>query len=178
MSTCHLQVVFDHVEMRYRPGLPLVLKGLSVRIPAASKCGVVGRTGRHTAQTVGNTPASADALFGTPAWRTCVSFDTQGGAQRHVRRLFHLSEALSVTASGSMALGRVRCGSCTPRIRNESSIRLCCLHTGAGKSSLINCIFRLMDLDSGKITIDGIDISRLGVKQLRSRMAIIPQVRA
>jgi ABC-type multidrug transport system fused ATPase/permease subunit len=33
-----------------------------------------------------------------------------------------------------------------------------------------------MDLDSGKITIDGIDISRLGVKQLRSRMAIIPQV--
>jgi ABC transporter len=55
---------------------------------------------------------------------------------------------------------------------------LCCLHTGAGKSSLINCIFRLMDLDSGKITIDGIDISRLGVKQLRSRMAIIPQARA
>lgn len=49
--------------------------------------------------------------------------------------------------------------------------------TGAGKSSLINCVFRLMELDSGKITIDGIDISRLGVKQLRSRMAIIPQVR-
>lgn len=47
---------------------------------------------------------------------------------------------------------------------------------GAGKSSLINCVFRLMDLDSGKITIDGLDISRLGVKQLRSRMAIIPQV--
>lgn len=45
-STCLLQVVFDHVEMRYRPGLPLVLKGLSVRIPAASKCGVVGRTGQ------------------------------------------------------------------------------------------------------------------------------------
>ena len=41
-----VQVVFDHVEMRYRPGLPLVLKGLSVTIPAASKCGVVGRTGQ------------------------------------------------------------------------------------------------------------------------------------
>lgn len=41
----YTQAVFDHVEMRYRPGLPLVLKGLSVRIPAASKCGVVGRTG-------------------------------------------------------------------------------------------------------------------------------------
>jgi hypothetical protein len=47
MLTRRLQVVFDHVEMRYRPGLPLVLKGLSVRIPAASKCGVVGRTGQQ-----------------------------------------------------------------------------------------------------------------------------------
>ncbi len=40
-----LQVNFENVEMRYRPGLPLVLKGLTVHIPAASKCGVVGRTG-------------------------------------------------------------------------------------------------------------------------------------
>jgi ABC-type multidrug transport system fused ATPase/permease subunit len=55
--------------------------------------------------------------------------------------------------------------------------RLWLVHPGAGKSSLINCIFRLMELDSGRITIDGIDIARLGVKQLRSRMAIIPQAR-
>lgn len=33
-----------------------------------------------------------------------------------------------------------------------------------------------MELDCGRITIDGLDISRLGVHQLRSRMAIIPQV--
>ncbi len=31
--------------MRYRAGLPLVLKGLTVTIPAACKAGVVGRTG-------------------------------------------------------------------------------------------------------------------------------------
>lgn len=37
-------------------------------------------------------------------------------------------------------------------------------------------MFRLMELDAGRIVIDGIDISRLGVHQLRSRMAIIPQV--
>lgn len=33
-------------KLRYREGLPLVLKGLDLHIPAGSKVGVVGRTGR------------------------------------------------------------------------------------------------------------------------------------
>ena len=33
------------VKLRYRPNLPLVLKGLNLHIPARSKIGVVGRTG-------------------------------------------------------------------------------------------------------------------------------------
>ena len=49
---------------------------------------------------------------------------------------------------------------------------------GAGKSSLINSLFRLMELDSGSIRMDGLDISKIGVRQLRSKMAIIPQVGA
>ena len=40
-----MQIEFQDVKMRYRPGLPLVLKGLTVTIPAGSKAGVVGRTG-------------------------------------------------------------------------------------------------------------------------------------
>ena len=44
-SSPFAQVHFDSVQMRYRQGLPLVLKGLTVHVPAASKCGVVGRTG-------------------------------------------------------------------------------------------------------------------------------------
>jgi ABC-type multidrug transport system fused ATPase/permease subunit len=36
---------FQGVKLRYRPGLPLVLKGLDIHIPAGSKVGVVGRTG-------------------------------------------------------------------------------------------------------------------------------------
>ena len=78
--------------MRYRPGLPLVLHGLSVSVVPRSRVGVVGRT-------------------------------------------------------------------------------------GAGKSSLINCLFRLMELDSGKIVIDSVDIAKLGLHQLRASMSLIPQVR-
>ena len=40
-----LQIEFKDVKMRYRPGLPLVLKGLNVSIEAGTTCGVVGRTG-------------------------------------------------------------------------------------------------------------------------------------
>lgn len=38
-------IVFESVTMRYRPGLPLALKGLSLAVEAGSRCGVVGRTG-------------------------------------------------------------------------------------------------------------------------------------
>lgn len=86
-----LQVELHDVKMRYRPGLPLVLRGLTVRVEPESRVGVVGRT-------------------------------------------------------------------------------------GAGKSSLINCLFRLMELDSGKISIDSQDISKMGLHQLRSAMSLIPQV--
>lgn len=36
---------FDHVCLRYRPGLPLALNNLSFTIPPGKSCGVVGRTG-------------------------------------------------------------------------------------------------------------------------------------
>lgn len=39
------EIEFKDAKLRYRPGLPLVLKGLNLRIPAGSKVGVVGRTG-------------------------------------------------------------------------------------------------------------------------------------
>ena len=81
---------FSNVHMRYRPGLPLVLTGLTMHIPAGERIGIVGRT-------------------------------------------------------------------------------------GAGKSSILSTLFRLVELADGAIAIDGIDIARVGLHDLRSRLAIIPQ---
>ncbi|KAL7620647.1 hypothetical protein AAE478_009642 [Parahypoxylon ruwenzoriense] len=47
--------------------------------------------------------------------------------------------------------------------------------TGAGKSSLTLALFRFIEARSGNICIDGIDISKIKLHDLRSRLAIIPQ---
>lgn len=81
---------FKDVELRYRPGLPLVVKGVSFQINAGERVGIVGRT-------------------------------------------------------------------------------------GSGKSSLLAALFRTAELSGGKITIDGVDISQVGLETLRHRISIIPQ---
>ena len=86
----HGEIVFDNVQMRYREGLPLVLKGLDMHVRAGERIGVVGRT-------------------------------------------------------------------------------------GAGKSSIMSALFRLQELSGGSIVIDGVDIGKIGLHDLRSKLAIIPQ---
>lgn len=48
--------------------------------------------------------------------------------------------------------------------------------TGAGKSSLTNCLFRVLEAAGGKIVIDGVDIATIGLHDLRQNLTIIPQV--
>ncbi|KAG6885437.1 hypothetical protein C0993_001754 [Termitomyces sp. T159_Od127] len=47
--------------------------------------------------------------------------------------------------------------------------------TGSGKSTLAMSILRFVDPTSGRILIDGIDISTIGIHDLRSRLTFIPQ---
>ncbi|KAH9018832.1 ATP-binding cassette transporter [Lactarius hengduanensis] len=47
--------------------------------------------------------------------------------------------------------------------------------TGSGKSTLALSFFRFVEATEGRIVIDGIDISKIGLTDLRSKLTIIPQ---
>uniref|UniRef100_A0A8C4URF7 ATP-binding cassette sub-family C member 10 n=1 Tax=Falco tinnunculus TaxID=100819 RepID=A0A8C4URF7_FALTI len=47
--------------------------------------------------------------------------------------------------------------------------------TGSGKSTLFLALFRMLELKSGRILLDGVDSKLVGLEELRSRLAIIPQ---
>ena len=48
--------------------------------------------------------------------------------------------------------------------------------TGAGKSSISVALFRLVEIESGNILLDGVDLGKIGLDDVRGRgMAIIPQ---
>jgi ABC-type multidrug transport system fused ATPase/permease subunit len=47
--------------------------------------------------------------------------------------------------------------------------------TGAGKSTILSVLFRLVEPTSGQILVDGLDITQIGLADLRTRLAIVPQ---
>jgi len=48
-------------------------------------------------------------------------------------------------------------------------------HSGCGKTTLINLLYRLYDVDEGAVLIDGKDIRKFKQESLRSEMSIVPQ---
>ncbi|KAG0245839.1 hypothetical protein BGX31_005941 [Mortierella sp. GBA43] len=69
-----------------------------------------------------------------------------------------------------------------PRVLRDISFEIQAGHkvgvvgrTGAGKSSLIQALFLLSELDGGQILIDGLDTTTLGTVDLRPKIGIIPQ---
>ncbi|KAJ3153109.1 hypothetical protein HDU89_000737 [Geranomyces variabilis] len=59
-------------------------------------------------------------------------------------------------------------------IRGGEKIGICG-RTGSGKSTLLSALFRLMEPHAGGISIDGIDISTLGLQVLRSGITMVAQ---
>ncbi|KAL6606766.1 hypothetical protein ACP70R_042419 [Stipagrostis hirtigluma subsp. patula] len=47
--------------------------------------------------------------------------------------------------------------------------------TGAGKSSILNALFRLAPICNGRILVDGIDVAKVAVRELRGHFAVVPQ---
>ena len=46
--------------------------------------------------------------------------------------------------------------------------------TGSGKSTIMRLLYRFYDIDEGHIFIDGQDISKMRINDLRSMIAIVP----
>jgi ATP-binding cassette subfamily B protein len=47
--------------------------------------------------------------------------------------------------------------------------------TGAGKTTLVNLMMRFYELDAGRITLDGVDVTSVSRRELRSRLGMVLQ---
>lgn len=52
-----------------------------------------------------------------------------------------------------------------------------CGRTGAGKSSVLNALLRMIEMDEGAITLDGKSSTEISPRDMRSLFTVIPQVR-
>ncbi|KAJ3174512.1 hypothetical protein HDU87_007103 [Geranomyces variabilis] len=81
----------------------------------------------------------------------------------------NLSLRYEVAQEGQLALN-----SLSLAIRGGEKIGICG-RTGSGKSTLLSAFFRLMEPHAGGISIDGVDISTLGLQALRSAITMVAQ---
>lgn len=47
--------------------------------------------------------------------------------------------------------------------------------TGAGKTSIVNLLLRFFDVNAGSVKLDGVDVKKLGLQQLRSNISTVMQ---
>jgi ABC-type multidrug transport system fused ATPase/permease subunit len=80
-------------------------------------------------------------------------------------------EGVCVRYRPKLPLALADCSFAIPRGANVGV----CGRTGSGKTTLANCVFRMVELEAGRILLDGADIAHLGLGALRRRLGIIPQ---
>lgn len=142
------RVVFTDYSTRYREGLDLVLKHLSFEIKPQEKIGIVGRTG--------------------------------AGKSSLTLALFRIVEAAnSPWARASDNSGyhdRMRSGTDDNDDNGDSDEHTPLLgSTSSGPNTDSSIAREDEEIDGGAIEIDGVDISTLGLTDLRKHLAIIPQ---
>ena len=164
----------------------LVTLGVAVLLPSMAIS--PGSTGLVLTCCLQLPPMMADLM------RFSAQLETNIVAVERIREYSKLEQEAaweSVTAPDTSwpAAGRVEMEEVTLRYKEGGEPALlevsCCLEagqrvgvvgrTGAGKSSLATALFRLVEADSGTIRIDGVDISTMGLHNLRSKLTIIPQ---
>jgi len=59
-------------------------------------------------------------------------------------------------------------------IRPKEKVGICG-RTGAGKSSIMLALFRFVEPAGGRLLVDQVDVAKIGLSDLRSRLSIIPQ---
>ncbi|KAH6830702.1 multidrug resistance-associated protein 2 [Perilla frutescens var. hirtella] len=91
-----------------------------------------------------------------PGWPSAGSIRFEDVFLRYRPELPHVLHGISFTISPSDKVGIVG-------------------RTGAGKSSMLNALFRLVELEKGRILIDDCDVSKFGLMDLRKVLGIIPQ---
>ncbi|CAK5109607.1 unnamed protein product [Aphanomyces euteiches] len=182
VSTRWLQMRLDWISA-------VVLAGVSfISVASKSSIGVM-------AAGLGLTYASQMSAFLS---RATMNMCTIENIMTCVERLEHYSsldtegdtcEEMEVTPAEWPAQGTISFESYTMRYRDHLDLVLrdvsfvanggekvgICGRTGSGKSSLMVALFRMVEAASGCIKIDGVDISRVNIHALRSRLTIIPQ---
>jgi ABC-type multidrug transport system fused ATPase/permease subunit len=90
------------------------------------------------------------------AWPSSASVEIQDLKVRYSSELPDVIKGITVTIPGGTKVGVVG-------------------PTGCGKSTLASSFFRFVETSGGSISIDGVDIANVPLKDLRSRLQIVPQ---
>ncbi|XP_075666925.1 ABC transporter C family member 12-like isoform X3 [Castanea sativa] len=142
--------------LSYSLNITSLLSGVLRQASRAENClNSVERVGTYV-----DLPSEAPAIIESnrppPGWPSSGTIVFEDVVMRYRPELPPVLHGLSFTVPPSEKLGIVG-------------------RTGAGKSSMLNALFRIVETERGRILIDDCDIGKLGLTDLRNVLSIIPQ---